>query len=108
MGTVTMIGRGNIRLTRRQRQCLQCVSDGMTSKEIARALSISPSTVDNHLREAIMRMGMNGRVEAARALSCPTDIDPRDTETRPNGLPSSVSLIRVDEFGSFALIVNNK
>lgn len=55
-------------LSSRQRQCLALVAEGRTSKEIGRALNLSPSTVDNHLRAALERLGLNSRAEAARAL----------------------------------------
>lgn len=57
-----------VRLSERQRQCLTLVADGFTSKEIARQLNLSPSTVDNHLRAAMERLGLNNRADAARLL----------------------------------------
>lgn len=56
------------RLSGRQRECLTLVGDGYTSKEIARKLSISPSTVDNHINSAIHLTGAANRAEAARML----------------------------------------
>lgn len=56
------------RLSERQRQCLALVDQGFTSKQIARELALSPSTVDNHLRAALERLGLNSRTDAARAL----------------------------------------
>ena len=57
---------GDIRLTERQQQCLSLVAEGLSTKQIARTLRLSPSTVDNHLQTAIARLGAQGRVEAAR------------------------------------------
>lgn len=56
------------RLSERQRQCLELVASGYTSKQIGRELQISPSTVDNHLSAALERLGMNNRADAARAM----------------------------------------
>jgi DNA-binding CsgD family transcriptional regulator len=53
------------RLSRRQRQCLELVGKGCTSKEIARELLISPSTVDNHIHAAVERMNVKDRNAAA-------------------------------------------
>lgn len=56
------------RLSERQRECLILVKDGLTSKEIGRLLSLSPSTVDNHLNAAAERLGCSSRIVAARIL----------------------------------------
>lgn len=56
------------RLSKRQRECVRLVGQGFTSKEIARRINVSPSTVDNHIRSALVRLGMNSRMEAARGL----------------------------------------
>ncbi|WP_164117433.1 helix-turn-helix transcriptional regulator [Sphingorhabdus sp. Alg239-R122] len=54
------------KLTDRQKDCLRLVGDGYTSKEIARLLDISPSTVDNHLHAAVTVLQAANRAEAAR------------------------------------------
>lgn len=56
------------RLSSRQRECLLLVKEGLTSKEIGRLLSLSPSTVDNHLNAAIERLGCSSRAIGARIL----------------------------------------
>lgn len=56
-------------LTKRQRQCLLLVAKGLSTKQIARSLSLSPSTVDNHLQTAIAKLGVEGRFEAARLFA---------------------------------------
>jgi DNA-binding CsgD family transcriptional regulator len=57
------------RLTDRQKDCLRLVAQGYTSKEIGRALDLSPSTVDNHILTAVQSMSANSRGEAARSLA---------------------------------------
>lgn len=53
-------------LTERQIQVLGCLGDHMTTKEIARALDISPSMVDQHLRAISNKLGGLPRRELAR------------------------------------------
>ncbi len=67
------------RLTDRQKECLRLVAKGYTSKEIGRFLSLSPSTVDNHILTAMQIVEAQNRAEAGRMLS--------DEENRQN-LPS--------------------
>ncbi|MHA3840999.1 response regulator transcription factor [Sphingomonas aestuarii] len=56
-------------LSERQRQCMELVARQHTSKEIARALNLSPSTVDNHIQAAMERLGVRSRADAVRLLS---------------------------------------
>ena len=55
-------------LTDGQRECLRCVYNHMTSKDIARVLGISPHTVDMRLRTAMRTLSVGSRIEAARLL----------------------------------------
>jgi len=57
------------RLTERQRTCLKLVAMGFTSKQIARQLGISHSTVDNHVLAATQLLGVTDRREAGRLLT---------------------------------------
>jgi DNA-binding CsgD family transcriptional regulator len=57
---------GEIRLTARQADCIALVARGLSSKEIARELGISPSTVDNHIAIAMNQHGFVNRNAVAR------------------------------------------
>jgi DNA-binding CsgD family transcriptional regulator len=61
--------RGIAQLTERQKDCLRLVGQGFTSKEIGRALDLSPSTVDNHVASAVQVLNAINRGSAARALA---------------------------------------
>lgn len=67
-------------LSERQRQCMELVAQQRTSKEIARALDLSPSTVDNHIQAAMERLGVRSRAEAARMLNA--GLGARDSASR--------------------------
>src|SRR5262245_34475929 len=57
-----------IRLTRRERECLQWCARGLTVKEIAYRLSRSHATVALHVRNAARKLGAHNRTQAvARA-----------------------------------------
>jgi two-component system, NarL family, response regulator DesR len=53
-------------LTERERSVLRLAGEGKTSAEIAALLNLSEGTVRNYLSEAISKLGVNNRVEAAR------------------------------------------
>ncbi len=72
------------RLTERQKDCLRLVAQGYTSKEIGRALDLSPSTIDNHILTAVQAVNASSRGEAARFLA--------STETRQKMPRESVAL----------------
>jgi predicted ATPase/DNA-binding NarL/FixJ family response regulator/transcriptional regulator with XRE-family HTH domain len=53
-------------LTVRQAEVLRLVAAGRSNKEIAGELGLRPTTVERHLSTVYRRLGLRGRVEAAR------------------------------------------
>jgi predicted ATPase/DNA-binding CsgD family transcriptional regulator len=53
-------------LSRREVEVLRLVSVGRTNREIARALFLSPRTVDMHVRNILTKLGCRSRTEATR------------------------------------------
>ena len=53
-------------LTSRQAEVLQLLADGLSNKEIAARLYLSPGTVERHLTTIYHKLGLGGRVDAAR------------------------------------------
>jgi len=53
-------------LTARQAEVLRLLADGLTNKEIAARLYLSPGTVERHLATIYRKLGLGGRVDAAR------------------------------------------
>lgn len=57
-------------LTGREKEVLALLAEGLSRKEIAQRLQISPATVKRHLEEIYRKLGVNGKtaaVESARA-----------------------------------------
>jgi DNA-binding NarL/FixJ family response regulator len=52
-------------LTRREAEILQLVAAGMSNKEIANELSITEGTVKNHVHNALEKLHLTNRVQAA-------------------------------------------
>ncbi|NNK13565.1 MAG: response regulator transcription factor, partial [Desulfofustis sp.] len=50
-------------LTKREKQVLELVVDGMTSKQIAADLGLSPRTVDHHRASLLKKFDMNNSVD---------------------------------------------
>jgi len=69
-------------LTRREREVLHLVAEGLSSAAIARRLGISPRTAEAHRASVMRRLGLHGRAELIRyALSrglVPLDHAPHD------------------------------
>jgi RNA polymerase sigma factor (sigma-70 family) len=57
------------RLTRREREVLSLVAEGMTNAEIAARLWISAGTVRRHLKHAYSKLEVDTRTAAVRAAS---------------------------------------
>ena len=53
-------------LTEREREVVKLVAEGHTSEEIARALVISPKTVERHRENVLAKLGLRNRVELTR------------------------------------------
>ncbi len=56
---------GETVLTRREAEVLQFVADGLSNKEIASELSITEGTVKNHVHNALEKLHLTNRVQAA-------------------------------------------
>ena len=46
-------------------EILRLVAEGLTNKEIGARLSITEGTVKNHVHNALQKLGMDNRIQAA-------------------------------------------
>jgi two-component system response regulator DevR len=53
-------------LSGREHEVLHLLSEGMTDREIAAALAISPRTVESHVSSVLRKLGVRNRAEAAQ------------------------------------------
>jgi two-component system, NarL family, nitrate/nitrite response regulator NarL len=58
-------GDGGATLTRRETEILQLVAGGLTNKEIASQLTITEGTVKNHVHNALEKLHLTNRTQAA-------------------------------------------
>jgi DNA-binding CsgD family transcriptional regulator len=84
------------RLSERQRQCLELVAKGYTSKEIGRQLGLSPSTIDSHVSGALERLNMSDRGEASRLVR---ESQKLNRSAMPTGEASGRSPLRLPPLG---------
>jgi len=71
------------RLTRREREIVRLVAEGLKNREIAQALSISPGTVKVHLMHVFEKAGVEDRLQLAllaRRLLSPDHAEPSRAE----------------------------
>lgn len=54
-------------LTPKERQIARLVGEGLTNKEVAAQLYLSPRTIDSHLRNAFAKLGVTSRTQLVRA-----------------------------------------
>jgi DNA-binding NarL/FixJ family response regulator len=60
-------------LTDRQREVLSLLRLGLSNKEIARDLGLSPNTVKIHVKAVLRALNVTNRTQAATAAATPTD-----------------------------------
>ena len=53
-------------LTAREGEVLRLLAEGLTDREIAGSLTISPRTVETHVSSVLHKLGARNRSEAAR------------------------------------------
>ena len=51
-------------LTAREKQVLYLIADGLTNRDISCRLSISESTVENHIHHIYEKLGISNRAQA--------------------------------------------
>ncbi|MEM7497978.1 MAG: GAF domain-containing protein [Pseudomonadota bacterium] len=67
-------------LSKREKEVAAAYAAGGSYKEIARDLSVSPTTVRSHLRTIYVKLGVTSKIELARFLDdASTPDDPRDS-----------------------------
>jgi two-component system, NarL family, response regulator NreC len=71
-------------LTKRQRQILQLVAAGLTTRQMAARLALSDRTVETHIGNLYQRLGVRNRTQAIRQAVALHLVDPTEFE-RPAG-----------------------
>jgi two-component system nitrate/nitrite response regulator NarL len=55
-------------LTRREREIVRLIDEGLSNKEIAASLRIQLATVKNHVHHILVKLGVQRRAEAAALI----------------------------------------
>lgn len=71
------------RLKGRQLDCMLLVKDGLSSKQIARELGISPRTVDQHIGAALENLGVSSRMAAIAEMYRLDQVEKLSKKERP-------------------------
>ncbi|MBU2493058.1 MAG: response regulator transcription factor [Bacteroidetes bacterium] len=56
----------SVRMTKRENQVITLISDGLTNKEIAQKLRLSPYTVKSHVHNILEKLALTTRVQIAK------------------------------------------
>lgn len=72
-------------LTDREKAVLKLIADGLTNKEISQRLSISESTVENHIHSVYKKLKVSNRAQAvAYVLRSRTVLQGNEIENKGN------------------------
>ena len=55
-----------VKMTKRERQVIELVADGLTNKEIAQSLHLSTFTVKSHIHNILEKLALHTRVQIAK------------------------------------------
>lgn len=69
-GRIQAIQQRYARLSSRERECMAFIASGLTSKEIARELDISPRTVEVHRTHVMHKMGAANLADLLNMAAC--------------------------------------
>lgn len=61
-------------LTQRESELLRCLSEGLSNRDIAVALSVSETTVKWHLKNIFGKLSVSNRVQAVRAAQAAANL----------------------------------
>lgn len=56
---------GAVRMTRRERDIIDLIADGLSNKEIARRVHLSPHTVKSHVHNILEKLALHSRLQLA-------------------------------------------
>jgi len=62
-------------LTRREREIVRLIGDGLSNKEIARSLQIELATVKNHVHNVLEKLHVGSRTAAVAAARASGELD---------------------------------
>jgi DNA-binding NarL/FixJ family response regulator len=79
---------GAVKMTKRERQVIDLVADGLTNKEIAQKLHLSTYTVKSHIHNILEKLALHTRVQIAKYAHTSSDY---------NAAIESISLIKDQE-----------
>ncbi|MFC4002733.1 ATP-binding protein [Prauserella oleivorans] len=74
----------DVRLTRREHQVVELIAQGLSNKEIAETLTISPRTVDGHVERILRKLDVSSRTQVASWFASVATVD---TATAPAPAP---------------------
>ncbi|HYU46714.1 MAG TPA: response regulator transcription factor [Terriglobales bacterium] len=72
-------------LSARERQVTQCLASGMTNRDIADSLGLSPHTVKNYLFRIFDKLGVSSRTELLYLAMSNSNPDPENSAGKTNG-----------------------
>ena len=56
----------SVRMTKRERQVIELISEGLTNKEIGLKLHLSPFTIKSHVHNILEKLAIHNRIEIAK------------------------------------------
>ncbi len=65
----------SVRMTKREKQVIELIADGLTNKEIAQKLNLSTYTIKSHVHNILEKLALHTRVQIAKYAHTSEDFD---------------------------------
>lgn len=78
-----------VTLTKRERDILRLIAEGLTQKQIADRFGLAPKTIDNHAGKLMIKLGLHNRVLLTRYAIREGIVTPDDPPAAPRSVTTS-------------------
>lgn len=94
----------SVQLTQREQQVIKLIAEGLSNKEIAQKLFISPHTIKSHVHNILEKLTLNSRMQIALYAHGSSDFSSQQMFTVWESTTNSPAIVNLGTAGNFVLL----